>query len=106
MWWKNFPDEARKFSAFKHWKYDTKLSFEELLALLKDAHHTPSYFHINLLQEYLSLFPELIWEGGEKERINIPGTLLTSNWTYRFRPFLEEMVNHKGLEDAIENILQ
>ena len=105
MWWDNFPDEAAKFSTFKHWKYHSKLSSKALLSLLQDAHHTPSYFHINLLQEYLSLFPELIWDGGEKERLNIPGTLFPSNWTYRFRPFLKEMLNHKGLQEAIETIL-
>lgn len=105
MWWKNFPDEAKDFARFKHWDYTPDLSYEKLLLLLRDAHHTPSYFHINLLQEYLSLFPELVWEDGQNERINIPGTTLATNWTYRFRPSLEEIIEHQGLKTAIEAIL-
>jgi 4-alpha-glucanotransferase len=103
-WWKNFPEEAQAFAEFKHWDYEPELSFEKLIIMLQDAHHTPSYFHINLLQEYLSLFPELIGDE-DKERINIPGTILPSNWTYRFRPYLKEMLNHKGLQNAIAKIL-
>ena len=105
MWWKNSPEEAEAFSSFKHWQYHPELSSEQLLELLRDAHHTPSYFHINLLQEYLSLFPELVWNEGQKERINIPGTVLPSNWTYRFRPSLEDILSHSGLKNAIRAIL-
>lgn len=105
MWWKNFPDEAKDFAQFKNWDYEPNLSFERLLILLREAHHTPSYFHINLLQEYLSLFPELVWENGENERVNVPGTTLSTNWTYRFRPSLEEITEHQGLQIAIKEIL-
>lgn len=104
-WWRNFPHEAKNFAHFKHWVYETDLSKKNLTAILRDAHHTPSYFHINLLEEYLSLFPELIWGGEETGRINIPGTLLTSNWTYKFRPFIEELVTHQGLQEEIKKII-
>jgi 4-alpha-glucanotransferase len=70
--------------------------------MLRDAHHTPSYFHINLLQEILLLFPELSWPNLEEERINIPGALLPTNWTYRFRPYVEEIVESQGLRDVFK----
>ena len=105
MWWQHFPLEAKAFAQFNHWDYSSEISRKQLLILLHDAHHTPSYFHINLLQEYLSYFPELIWPDGDSERINIPGTLLPTNWTYRFRPFLEEMIDHSGLQKMVSDLL-
>ncbi len=104
-WWKKFPAESVPFAKFKNWEYHSELATKQRLELLRDAHHTPSYFHINLLQEYLALFPELVWLNPEDERINVPGTTLPTNWTYRFRPFLEEIAEHKGLADALQQIL-
>ena len=103
-WWQNFPDEAKAFATFKGWAYETKLSKERLLEILHDAHHTPSYFHINLLQEYLALFPELVHANVDDERINIPGTQSDKNWTYRFVPYLEEIMDHKALADAMRSL--
>jgi 4-alpha-glucanotransferase len=105
-WWKNSPEEAIPFAHFKNWMYSPTLSPEHHRQILYDAHHTPSYFHINLLQEYLALFPELIWPNLADERINVPGTQLPTNWTYRFRPFLEDILAHHGLADAIRQILR
>ncbi len=105
-WWKKFPDESIPFAHFKHWTYEPDLTPEKHLEILRDAHHTSSYFHINLFQEYLSLFPELAHPDPNDERINIPGTLLPANWTYRFKPSLEEIIEHKPLRDAFRNILR
>jgi 4-alpha-glucanotransferase len=104
LWWEHYPDEAKAFADFKGWSYQPELFRDEIFEILRDAHHTPSYFHINLLQEYLSLFPDLR-SSKEEERINIPGTLSATNWTYRFYPYLEEMLEHKGLQEAIWGIL-
>jgi 4-alpha-glucanotransferase len=102
LWWKNCPEEAMAFAHFKHWHYQPELSYDQHLEMLRDAHHTPSYFHINLLQEILLLFPELSWPNLEEERINIPGALLPTNWTYRFRPYVEEIVESQGLRDVFK----
>lgn len=104
-WWKRTPEESVPFAHFKRWPYHPILAPSQHLELLRDAHHTPSYFHINLLQEYLTLFPELSWPTPEEERINIPGTLLPTNWTYRFRPLLEEITSHPGLASALKDII-
>lgn len=105
LWWQKFPDEALAFCAFKKWEYAPVLTPERQVQILRDAHHTSSYLHINLLQEYLFSFPEFGWANLEDERINVPGTLLPTNWTYRFRPYLEEIVNHKPLASMIRTIL-
>jgi 4-alpha-glucanotransferase len=106
LWWKTLPEEAARLAEFKHWSYQPHLAVWQRNEILRDAHHTASLFHINLLQEYLALFPSLVWLNPEDERINIPGTLLPTNWTYRFRPTLEEIVNHRELAEEIQNIIR
>jgi 4-alpha-glucanotransferase len=97
MWWKNDPQDAKLWAERKGWAYHPTMSIDERFSCLYDAHHSASYFHINLLQEYLALFPELVSEELERERINIPGTVLPSNWAYRFRPSIEEMLENGPL---------
>ena len=106
LWWKMYPNEAERLALYKRWAYQPELALWQRKEILRDAHHTASLFHINLLQEYLSLFPSLVSPNPEDERINIPGTLLETNWTYRFRPTLEEIMNHRGLGDEIRNIIR
>lgn len=91
QWWKNQPEEARLFAKMMHWQYEPTLSEEQRFNLLYQAHHSPSFFHINLLQEYLAVFPHLVSQNPDDERINIPGEILQSNWSYRFKPSLEEI---------------
>lgn len=105
LWWQHFPDEAKAFATFKNWTYSPDLTHEQRLEILTDSHHTPSLFHINLFQEYLALFPELVWPHPDDERINIPGKVLPTNWTYRFRQTVEEIVKHQGLKKAVWKII-
>ncbi|HSX38241.1 MAG TPA: 4-alpha-glucanotransferase [Chlamydiales bacterium] len=104
LFWQKYPEEASSLCQTKGWTYEQALSPNIARNILKDAHHTSSYFHINLLQEYLFLFPDLRWPNLEEERINVPGTVLATNWTYRFRPTLEEIVNHAALQSTILEI--
>lgn len=106
QWWRDFPEEVMQFCTFKHWEYEPELSRERRLEILWDSHHTASLFHINLLQEYLALFPKLVWSDPEDERINIPGMVLPTNWTYRYRPSVEEIISHTKLFEAMEKMKQ
>jgi 4-alpha-glucanotransferase len=105
LWWKKFPDEAKAYADFKHWTYSPHLSNQQREEILWDCHHTSSLFHVNLLQEYLALFPELIWPNPEDERINVPGKILPTNWTYRYKPSVETLVTHKELFSKMQKIL-
>lgn len=105
LWWKNHPADVKAFSDFRNAPYEPTLSQTTRYAILKEVHKSSSLFHINLLGEYLALFDELIWENPDDERINIPGTILPTNWTYRLRPSLEELISHKSLKIAIKSIL-
>jgi len=106
LWWQKYPTDAASFSEFKNWQYEPTLSPEREFEILRDSHHTASYFHINLLQEYLFPFPELHSPNLEEERINVPGTLLPTNWTYRFRPSIEEITSHEALAQMVRDILK
>ncbi len=101
LWWRDSPQEAKAYAELKQWDYTPLLSLPQRKKILQDSNHTSSLFHINLLQEYLALFPELISSHPEEERINRPGTFSPNNWTYRFRPSLEEMLSHDNLKQAI-----
>ncbi len=97
VWWRKSPQEVVPFASFLGLSYHPILTKEQRLHILYASHHTSSLFHINLLQEYLALYPELVSSTPEEERVNEPGTLLPTNWTYRFHPFLEEIQAHQGL---------
>lgn len=105
LWWKNEPAEVIDYCQFNKWNYTKTLSRERRLEILKIAHNTSSLFHINLFQEYLALFPEFVHPNPENERINIPGFILPSNWTYRFRPHLETIISHHRFQFDLETIL-
>lgn len=105
LWWEEDADDAMIYANAKAWHYAPEITFNQRLSILKDNHHTPSFFHVNLLQEYLALYPDLVWEDPQDERINIPGFILPENWTYRFRPSLEEIITHAPLKKLMAEII-
>lgn len=105
QWWRDFPEEAKPLASEKKWAYSPTLTLEQRTAILRDAHHTSSLFHVNLLQEYLALFPDLSYANIDEERINVPGKILSTNWTYKYRPSVEEILGHTRLKEEIKKIL-
>lgn len=105
QWWTNNRSDSEEFSKFKGWDYRPVLSLEHRLELLKDSHRSNSLFHINLLGEYLALFPELVWSNPEDERINIPGLYSERNWTYRLRPSIEELAENQLFSNLLKEII-
>jgi len=105
-WWVNRKDEAAAYAKFQGWSYDQKpLSKEHQLQMLKDAHSAPTLLHCSPLQEHLRLFDELSWGKPEDERINIPGHVLPTNWVYRYKPMVDLMIDHKGLENHFLSLI-
>lgn len=106
LWWKLYPEDARIFAAEKGWEYNAHLGRAEREHILRESHRSGSLFHINLLQEYLAYFPELVHSDPEDERINIPGTFSPKNWSYRCIPSVEEIASHPGLLSLVHRVLQ
>lgn len=104
LWWKNNPDDVKLFAHFKGWEYTPTLSPEHQRAILWDSHHSSSLFHINLLQEYLAIFPGMTGADLEDERINVPGILSDKNWSYRFRLSIEELTTNQPLQNLMKEI--
>ncbi len=106
LWWKNHPEDVQEFCKFKGWKMTPELNSENHEEILRDSHHTGSLFHINLLNEYLALIPGMTWPKEEDERINIPGLISEFNWSYRFKPSLEEITSNEALGQKLQNIIR
>jgi len=104
-WWEKYPRESKLYSAQIKKTYEPSFNNELRFKILSDSHNSPSIFHINPLQEYLAFFPELVWENPEDERINIPGITSSFNWTYRFRPKIEEIISHKQLKLKMQKLI-
>ncbi|MBP9841266.1 MAG: 4-alpha-glucanotransferase [Simkaniaceae bacterium] len=105
QWWDEESDEASLYARQMGLSYETPLTHENRRTMLHYAHHSTSLFHINLLQEYLSLFPELKWPNPDDERINLPGFVLPTNWTYRYRPSVEEIISHPHLKNEMKKVI-
>lgn len=104
LWWRHSPKEAKLYCDYKGWDYRPFLSPDRQTEMLHDSHQSGSLFHINLLQEYLAVFPELVSPNLNDERINIPGKLLETNWTYRFRQSVEEWKKNEDLIQMIQSL--
>ncbi len=103
-WWKEEPSESRRYASEQGWDYHAALSYDQRKSILKDSLCSHSLFHINLFSEYLALIPDLVWPDPKEERINIPGTLLSTNWTYKFRRSIEEIISHPQFKKEIEEL--
>ncbi|MCH9617397.1 MAG: 4-alpha-glucanotransferase [Chlamydiia bacterium] len=104
LWWKNNPIEAKAFAQAFTMEYKKHLTHHLRYQMLKASHNSASLFHINLLPESLALFEDLVWDYPEDERINIPGTILPSNWCYKMRPSLEHLLEHDDLKNVMRDL--
>lgn len=105
LWWNENSGEAEYFARYKGWSYSPHLTKNHRREILWDSHHSSSLFHINLIGEYLALFPELVWDDPHDERINVPGIVAPTNWTYRIRPSVEEILAHEPLKQEMRTLL-
>lgn len=105
LWWKEDSQAAKDYALSQGWTYTVPLPKEYQFALLYTSFHTASLFHLNLLQEHLALFPEMVSLHPSDERINVPGIIADTNWSYRFRPTLEAMIAHEDLNAHFYELL-
>ncbi len=84
--------------------YEKTLTPDIATQLLRIAHTSGSLFHINLLVEYTNLFEDLSYNNPQKDRINVPGTVAPTNWTYRCKPSIETLTSHTGLTSLLTDL--
>lgn len=96
QWWRECPLESKLFASSKAQCWTQELTSKWRWEILRDAHASNSVLHINLLSEYVSLFPEISPSIAE-QRINVPGTVSQINWTCRCPVYFQEISNHSEL---------
>ncbi|WP_213318409.1 4-alpha-glucanotransferase [Chlamydiifrater volucris] len=106
LWWKKNPTEAMNYSKILKIRYSRQLSPEIQEKILSSSHNSSSLLHINLLNDYLSLDSTMVSNDPEKERINVPGTISETNWVYRCKPYLEDLLENNSFNKRISSILQ
>lgn len=106
LWWQNSPEEAEEYARSRGWDYSPVLSLEQHREILMASHNSGSLFHINLLQEYLDLFPNYTLSNLSNERINVPGTQTVRNWTFRYKPYLEDLVKDTNLIKQMHGLIE
>jgi 4-alpha-glucanotransferase len=107
LYWKkrSYKKEIQQICSTNNWPYTHKLTYNLRKKILHDTHHSKSLFHINLLQEYLALFKELVFKNEKDERINKAGVVNKKNWTYKFKPSLEEITSNEKLIQDMKEIV-
>jgi 4-alpha-glucanotransferase len=103
-WWQEKKEDAKTFAKFMGISYQKDLPFEDQLKIIKASHHTKSLFHVNLLQEYLALVPGLTYEDVKEERINTPSVVSEKNWSYRYKPYLSEIIANNELRKIMQYV--
>lgn len=100
-WWSEEPEGARRFCEQQGWLYYQPLDQKTRRELLLWLHQTTSCLHINLLQEYMALFKDLIPDELADRRINTPGMILPVNWTMRLTSSVEQIIAHAQLKQLM-----
>ncbi len=81
-------------------------AFDENIAAfcLETAARTQSAWFVNPLQDYLFLTQKYYKENQDEERINVPGSVNSFNWTYRIPASIAELSKDKALIERIKKI--
>ena len=110
QWWNQEKDSVWAFinSVECENKPDGNSAFTPEIAefILRSLASCKSALLINPLQDYLFLEHSFYLENEDDERINIPGSVNTFNWTYRIPVTIEEMSRNKGLLNKIKTIVE
>ena len=82
----------------------TEFTPEIAQIILKTSATSASQWFIPPLQDFLYMEKNLWLDKANDERINIPGTVTTFNWTYRMPCAIEELSGNKELINKIKGI--
>lgn len=84
---------------------ESEMSLSELLeTVLEKLQDSPSLIAAYPIQDLLALDPYSVTEDPEAERINVPGTVQESNWTWRMGISLENLMLRGALTDKLKSL--
>ena len=106
-WWKACPEERQPLweAIGRSGQCPDNLEPGLHRAILRWVAQGKALFTIYMLQEYLQPFGLLPGEP-EEHRINIPGTVADTNWTWRCPVTLEKMLSDENLCMGVESIFK
>lgn len=107
LWW-TAEHDANDFkqtffkddSSMQVGKYNSKTAKN----VLQKVATSNSMYVINPFQDFLSLSEKYYAENLEDERINVPGSVNTFNWTYKLPETIEDLLKDKELIDSIKAV--
>lgn len=102
-WWEENPEERALFFASLgvDGPCPARLSCDLLHTVLEHSLGAGSLLCVLQLQELLDLDGELWSEDPRQDRINVPGTIAATNWTWRMPLGVENLMKHGGLTERI-----
>jgi 4-alpha-glucanotransferase len=106
QWWNHEKEAVQAFETCFPPENEIPAAFSDAVAtyVLTKGAETAGVWYINPLQDWLYLGPGYQYGNEEDERINIPGTVLPENWTYRIPVPLETITGDSALLDKIQKI--
>lgn len=82
----------------------TDFTPETAFECLKKCAKSASIWYINPLQDYLYMNKKYWLKNAQDERINVPGSVNSFNWTYRMPVSIDELLNDKEIIKKINSI--
>ncbi len=110
QWWQEEHDAARAFelafakSAAAPLLTDGEFTPKAASFVLEACAHTKSVWFIPPLQDWLFLKQKYWYADSADERVNVPGTVSSYNWTYRMKESVETLLADSALATKIMKI--
>jgi 4-alpha-glucanotransferase len=104
QWWNEDTEEAKAYAIEHGLEYKPPITQKQRKYILKQTLKARSLFRISLFSEYLALVPDLVNPDPDLERINVPGMILPTNWTYKFRCSIEKITTHAFFKKEMEDL--
>ena len=105
-WWEEDPAERAQFFASLGEKgaCPARLGRDLLQRILEGCADSGSLLCVFQLQELLDLDEELWSADPRDDRINVPGTVSDTNWTWRMPLAIEELAGREGLTGSVRSL--
>jgi len=107
-WWEEDQAEREQYFATLgvSGSCPTRLGRDLLQTVIETCLESSSLLCVLQLQELLDLDQELWSADPREDRINVPGTIAETNWTWRMPVALEELARREGLRARIRSMVE